>query len=114
MSRWDDERLTEKWLACGLGRAITHEEHLRIAFVLLRRHGRQGGGRQIAEGTRRNCEALDSLDRYDASLTHRWSEALADALETSDAPDADAFLLAHPQFRQSDLYGLPAWKLTER
>ncbi len=29
----DDEGLTNAWLECALGRAISHEEHLRIAFV---------------------------------------------------------------------------------
>lgn len=109
----EDERLTEAWLGCELGRAISHEEHLRISFVLLRRHGRVGGSRRIAEGTLQNCEELDAAGRYDDELTQRWTAALADALEESDAQDAQEFLLRHPHFRQSDLYGPPAWKLEQ-
>jgi hypothetical protein len=113
MSFSDEERLTDEWLKCALGRAISHEEHLRIAFVLIRRHGRAEGSRLIGEGTRRNCEALDAAERYDAALTRRWSEAIADAMDESDAVDADEFLLKHPRFRQSDLFGLPSWKLEQ-
>ena len=43
MAPADDERLADAWLGCALGRGISHEEHVRIAFVLLRRHGREQG-----------------------------------------------------------------------
>jgi hypothetical protein len=108
--RRDDEHLTRSWLSCELKRSISHDEHLRISFVLLRRHGRDEGARLIAEGTRRNCEALDAADRYDTQLTERWTTGLADALDASDAATADEFLHDHPRFRRSTLYGLPAWR----
>jgi hypothetical protein len=106
----DDEQLTDDWLRCALGRGISHEEHLRISFVLLRRHGRVEGSRLIAEGTRDNCAALDAAARYDHELTARWTAGLADALEQSDAEDAQVFLDENPQFRHSHLYGRPAWQ----
>ena len=105
-----DERLADAWSACELGRAITHEEHVRIAVVLLRRHGREEGIRLIDEGTLRNSEALGAADKYDGELTRRWSEALADAVETTGAHDADELIGAHPEFLSSGLFGPPAWK----
>ncbi|HUJ91301.1 MAG TPA: hypothetical protein VLW05_01275 [Gaiellaceae bacterium] len=106
----DDVALADAWCACALGRSISHEEHLRISFVLLQRHGRDEGRRAIIEQTRANCDALGVLDRYDDALTRRWADALADAVERSPARDADAFLLEHPELRRGDLLGLPAWK----
>jgi len=106
----DDVALTDAWCACALGRSISHEEHLRVSFVLLRRHGRDEGRRMIVERTRANCDALDAADRYDDALTARWADALADAVGRSAAPDADAFLRDHPELARSDLFGLPAWK----
>jgi hypothetical protein len=84
-----DEQLAESWLACSLGRALSHEEHLRISFVVLRRHGRLEGRRRIAEATRANCIALDAGNRFDSELTDRWTTGLAAALETSGARDAN-------------------------
>jgi hypothetical protein len=106
-----DDELTDVWEACELGRSITHLEHVRIALVLLRRYGRETGGVRIAEGTQRNCVALGVADRYDESLTQRWVDAIADAVELADRGDFDAFLTAHPELGMSDLLGLPAWRL---
>jgi len=107
----DDETLTDAWCACELGRSISHEEHLRISFVLLRRLGADEGRRLIVERTAANCAALDATDRYDDALTRRWADALADAVGSSDAGDAEDFLVEHPEFRRGDLFGLPAWKI---
>jgi hypothetical protein len=105
-----DEQLADRWERGALGRSITHEEHLRIAFVLLRRHGREDGTRRIDESTRSNSEALGAAEKYDGELTRRWSEALADALEGTGARDADELIRVRPEFLQSDLFGPPAWK----
>ena len=51
----EDERLADAWSACELGRSVTHEEHVRIALVLLRRHGRDDGSRLIEEATLRSA-----------------------------------------------------------
>ncbi len=109
-----DEQLTDAWEECALGRAISHEEHLRISFVLLRRHGSEEGVRRIVVATRRNCEALGAAERYDEALTRRWAEALAQALESSNAASADELLAEHPDFRRSDLFGRPAWRTEPR
>ena len=108
-----DEELADAWERCTLGRPITHEEHVRIAVVLLLRHGRDEGINRIDESTLRNSEALGAADRYDGALTRRWSEALADAVEATGAPDADELICAHPEFLRSDLFGPPAWKTSD-
>jgi hypothetical protein len=78
--------------------------------VLLRRQGREEGARRIAEGTRRNCEALGSPERYDDALTRRWWDVIADAVQESGAADPDELLRAHPELRRSVLFGPPSWK----
>jgi hypothetical protein len=104
----NDEELADAWLAGALARSITHEEHVRIAFVLVRRFGRDDAVGLVDEGTRLNSAALGVPERYDGELTRRWTTAIADALE--DDPDADAFLRRRPEFLRGDLFGLPAWK----
>lgn len=105
-----DEELTREWEAARLGRSVTHVEHVRIALVLISRHGRDEGSRRITDGTLRNCIAMQAADRFDRDLTDRWNEALADALETSDAATADEFIREHQAFLNSRLFGLPAWR----
>lgn len=105
------DELTDAWEACALGRGITHEEHLRIAWTLLRRHGRQEGGRRIAEGTRRNCAALGVPERFDERLSERWIRALVHALDEGD-DTFEGLMGAHPELAQSDLLGQPSWRQT--
>ncbi|MEX0673140.1 MAG: hypothetical protein WD067_00100 [Gaiellaceae bacterium] len=78
--------------------------------MLLRRHGREEGARRIAEGTRRNCEALGSPERYDDALTAHWWDGIAAAVEESGAADAEELLRVHPELLRSDLFGPPSWK----
>ena len=110
MSREADERLTDAWLACALGRGISHEEHLRIAVVLLRRHHRPEALQLLDDGTRRNCAALGVPERYDAALTRRWGQALADAAAATDPADADDLFRRRPELLRSDLLGAPGWR----
>lgn len=107
-----DDELTDAWEACQLARAVTHAEHVRVSWVLISRHGRDAGTSRIAEGTLRNCAAMDAVDRFDPDLTARWSEAIASAVESNDAPTAERFLERHPEFLNSRLFGVPAWMTT--
>jgi hypothetical protein len=104
-----DGVLARAWEEGTLGRAITHEEHLRIAFALLRRHGRDRGRERILEGTRRNTQALGASERFDAELTGHWTDAIAEAIETSGARTFEELIQRRPELSQSDLFGAPKW-----
>ena len=109
-----DEALTDSWEACSLGRSISHEEHLRIARVLLQRHGRVEGERRILDGTRRNCEAMDAAERVDEALTHRWIARIANDLAEGNAETFERFIALHADLLRSDLLGPPRWKVESR
>jgi hypothetical protein len=98
-----DEELVDAWETCRLGRAVTHAEHVRISWVLLFRYGTLDGGSRIADGTLRNCVAMDSPDRFDPALTAQWTESIASAVESSDTASVDEFLEEHPEFLDSRL-----------
>jgi hypothetical protein len=103
-----NDELTDAWEAGALGRGITHEEHLRISWALVRRHGRDEGGKRIVDGTRENCLALGVPERFDEDLSERWVHAVADAV--SDGRETfGEFLDAYPDLARSDLFGKPAW-----
>jgi hypothetical protein len=106
----NDEELTAAWEAASLGRAVTHHEHVRIAWLLISTFGRSEGTRRVKDGTLRNCVTMASPQRFDPSLTDRWSSAIADVVETSTADTSSEFLDEHPELLESDRFGLPAWK----
>lgn len=75
---------------------------MRIARVLLIRHGRTEGERRVLEGTLRNCELAGVPERFDENLTRAWVEAIANALEHADAATFDEFIELHPALGRSD------------
>jgi hypothetical protein len=106
-----DEALTAAW-ENGLGRSITHEEHVRIARVLIREHGWDEAERRLVSGTRLNCELMDAADRFDEKLTRRWAKRIGADLSETDADAFEDFIAVHPALLRGDLLGLPAWKLS--
>lgn len=105
----DDEELADRWEAV-LGRAVTHDEHLRIARVLVLRHGREEARQRLLAGTFRNCFAMGAEERFDQTLTERWAERVADCVEAGAAATFEDFIAVHSELRRSDLLGAPAWK----
>lgn len=105
----DDERLTDRWEAGPLGRSVSHEERVRVARVLLRRHDRQEATRRLLQGIRANCEAMGVPERFDQDLTCRWSTHIADAMDEGDAETFEDFIQLHPDLLRGDLLGLPEW-----
>jgi riboflavin synthase len=102
--------LADRWEAATLGRAVTHLEHVEIAWELVRRHGRAEAERRLVEGTLRNCAAAGAAERFDEALTRRWAAAVADAAARDQSPDFETFVAAHPELRRGDLLGRPAWQ----
>lgn len=101
----DDERLAERWEAGDrFADGISHEEHVRIAWVLLRRYGRTVGGQRLLDGTRRACEAHGVPEKFDEELTRRWTDVIARAMDsTPDVESSGELLARHPQLRDGDL-----------
>jgi hypothetical protein len=105
-----DDDLTDSWEST-LNRPVTHEEHLRIAYTLHRRRGRDEAQRRLLEGTLANCRAMDATDRFDPDLTLSWSDRIATCIDLDDGDGSYAeFIARHPELRASDLLGAPAWK----
>jgi hypothetical protein len=98
-----DDELTDAWESGQvLPGGVTHEQHLRIAWVLHRRHGAARAQARLLEGTARACARHGVAEKFDAELTRRWSHAIADAIARDGlGGSADEFLAAHPEFTQS-------------
>lgn len=102
--------LTDAWEAGSVfPGGISHPQHVRIAWVLHHRHRAEEEGARLLAGTKRACEVHGCLEKFDAALTKRWSEAIAAAIKRDGPGDsADEFLAAHPELTRGDLLGRPA------
>jgi riboflavin synthase len=103
--------LVRAWEAGQLDRSVSHVEHLKIAWELVRRHGREEAERRLVDGTRRNCEGAGVPERFDEGLTRRWAAAVAEAAQRSPSPGFAGFLEAHAELRRGELLGRPSWQL---
>ena len=101
-----DDELADAWEAgVVFPGGVSHLQHLRIAWVLHRRHGPDEARRRLLSGTKRACEVHRCPDKFDASLTDRWSRAIAEAGERDGlGPSADSFIAGHPGLRRGDLF----------
>jgi hypothetical protein len=104
-----DEELTDAWEAGTVfPKGISHEQHLRIAWVLHRRYGPDEATALLMSGTKRACAAHGCPEKFDAALTERWADAIADAIDRDGAETtARRFLDAHTQLQNGELLGVP-------
>lgn len=93
-----DDELTDAWEAGTVfPGGVSHQQHLRIAWVLHRRHGREDARRRLVTGTKRACEAHGCPEKFDGSLTDRWAKAIAEVAERDGfGPTAAHFIGGHP------------------
>jgi len=104
-----DDELTDAWEAgTAVGGGISHLQHIRIAWILHRRHGPDEARARLLNGTRRACDVHGCPEKFDADLTERWARAIAETIDR-DGPrtTAEEFLAAHPDLRRGDLLGRP-------
>lgn len=106
-----DDELTDAWESgsvLGGGAGVGHLEHLRVAWVLHRRHGAEGARRRLLRGTELQCRVHGCPEKFDPALTERWARAVADAAALDGlGRTADEFLDAHPELLRGDLFGRP-------
>ena len=105
-STLSDAELTDRWERQELGGSgVTHIDHVRVAWVLQRRHGSAAAEERLVEGTRKGCDHYGVPEKFDESLTRRWAKAISAAI--GDAPASESFqefLERNPKLQRGDLF----------
>jgi hypothetical protein len=77
--------------------AFHHRDHLRLTWLVVRRHGAAAARDLVSAGIRRFAEAHGHGGRYHETLTAFWVRLVAHAAgDSADVKDFDAFLRAYP------------------
>jgi hypothetical protein len=83
-----------------------HEDHLYVAWRLVREHGADEGGRLFAEGLRALTEQHGQSAKYHETLTAFWLRLVAHCVARRPGlDDFDVFLAAYPLLRDSSIAG---------
>ena len=86
------------------GEALDHRAHLRLCWLLLRRHGPREGGERVAALLRHFSAAKGAAQKFHVTLTRAWAACVAAALAASpEEADFERFLLLHPALLERTL-----------
>jgi hypothetical protein len=100
----DDEFLVAVESATWPGERFGHREHVRLAWLYLRRHGPEAGYTRIQTTIQRYAAALGATGKYHETVTRAWSAHVYRALrETPELEPFSTFLEAHPGLRDGKL-----------
>ena len=101
--------MTDAWLGgARFEGGVTHRQHVRIAWVLHRRHGAEAAEALLISGTHRACEGHGRPEKFDRELTARWSRELAARIQRDGrGRSAAEFIEAHPELTRGDLLNRP-------
>jgi hypothetical protein len=104
-----DDELVDRWETQRLGGSgVTHIDHVRVGWVLDRRHGAAEGEERLVQGTRKGCEHYGVPEKFDERLTRRWAKAISNAAaDASESESFEDFIARNPELRRGDLYGKP-------
>jgi len=104
-----DDELADHWESQELGGSgVSHIDHVRVAWVLHRRHGRLEAEERLVDGTRKGCDHYGVPEKFDEGLTRRWARAVSDAVADVHASESfEDFIARNPELRRGDLFGKP-------
>jgi hypothetical protein len=108
-SQLPEDDLADRWEHQQLGGSgVSHIDHVRVAWILHRRHGASEAEERLVEGTRRGCDHYGVPEKFDEDLTRRWARAVSTAAAVgSERETFDAFIARNPELRCGDLFGKP-------
>jgi len=74
-----------------------HRDHLRLTWLVVRRHGAVDAFRRVSDGIRRFAEAHGQGDRYHETLTTFWVRLIAHAAgDGTEIDEFEVFVRAYP------------------
>ena len=78
--------------------AFGHREHVRLAWLYLRRHGRPGAERRLLAGLRAFAAAAGKPEKFNAALTLAWVARIDSAAAALPPTHSfDDLLIHHPE-----------------
>ena len=109
MPQLSDDELTDRWERQELGGSgVSHIDHVRVAWVLHRRHGQKEAEERLVEGTRKGCEHYGVPEKFDERLTRRWATVISSAaIDGPASENFEEFIARNPELRRGDLLGKP-------
>ena len=100
-----DEEFLEAFFGGRLGAGeFRHRDHLRLAWLMVRRYGLEEGGDRVVAGIKRFAAAHGVADRYHETITRFWLRLVHHAIQVRSRVDEfERFLDAFPSLLDGSL-----------
>lgn len=77
----DEQEFVRAFESCELtNEGFHHRDHIRLAWIYLRRHGEPEARRRIAAGIRKFASHHNKSEKYHETITLAWLRLVADAM----------------------------------
>jgi len=98
MDQLSDSELVRQVETCTLPKgALTHRNHVRLAWLYLEADGPSHARQRFARAVERYAISVGALDKFDQALTAAWLDIIDAARSTSRAGSFEAFIAEHPE-----------------
>ncbi len=88
--------------ACTLPhKDFTHRNHVRLAWLYLRRYEAPEADRRICDTILRYATSLGAATKFREDVTLTWMRRVETAMGEASAPDFEAFIAARPELISS-------------
>jgi hypothetical protein len=95
---WDDARFAAEVEACSYpGEQFKHGDHIRLAWIYLRRYGAEAAAARVTTTIRQFARGLGQEQKYHETMTRAWLRLVEAAHRaTPEESSFDEFLAKHP------------------
>jgi hypothetical protein len=92
-----DDELVHAFESCELpGESFRHKQHLRLAWVYLRRMPHEAAADAMERGVRRYAAHHGAAQKYHHTMTLVWMKLVAAAMAAHPSQDFEGLLRVHP------------------
>jgi hypothetical protein len=100
----NDEEFVAEFESCRLPAAqFHHTDHIRLAWIYLRKMGEPGAAERMAESIQRFAAHIGKPEKFHVTMTRAWIRLVAAARErTPHATSFSEFVTAHPHLLDKD------------
>jgi len=97
-----DEEFLDQFKSCALSPELfSHEAHLRLAWLLIDKHGKEVAINQVSGQIENYVDHLGARDKYHKTLTVAAVQIVHHFYEQSESTNFDDFILENPRLKTS-------------
>ena len=97
-----DSQFEKEFNSCRISPAdFTHEAHLRLAWINIRKYGIEQAELNIQNGLKNYVEFVGAKDKYNATLTIAATKAVYHFMLRSDSDNFKDFLIEFPKLKNN-------------